>query len=288
MTGGLYFRMHDQSPNEHGGAQPVDLADASRWQARGFGIFGTVNRFRDGQRRIANLERIEAWAIDMDTGTKEEQYAKLRGFALVPSFVVETKRGYQAYWRARDGKPEHWNGIMVERLVPYFGADKNARDLARILRVPNFLHLKNPAEPFLVCEVWRWDVSYTERQLLDVLPEPPAKVLKDKHSAIARELRADGDEFWERVYNLDCVEGLRRLSGSSAVRGEQFTFHRTRSGTENIVVDGKGTSCWVDTNGRIGSLSDGGPTLFFWLKWYGHSNREAVRILKDTFPELTR
>lgn len=289
MTGGLYLRMHDQDPNTHGGALPVRLEDAPKWQAQGFGVFGTVNRFRGGIRRITHLERIEAWAIDMDAGTKAEQAAKLSGFALVPSAVVETKRGYQAYWRAKDGRPEHWNAIMVERLVPYFGADKNARDLARILRVPGFLHLKDPADPFLVREVHRWAVSYREAELIAALPPPPETVQREQHQAAKpRELGAHGDDLWERVYNLDCLEGLRRLSGHGAVGGEEFTFHRTARGTHNIVVDGKGTSCWVDANGRIGSLSNGGPTLFQWLKWYRNSNAECVRVLKALFPELTR
>ena len=286
MTGNLVVRMHDVSPSEHGGAVPIDVAEASSWNARGYGIFGTVNRFSGNRRTIANLERIEAWAIDMDEGTKQEQEAKLKGFALVPSIVVETKRGFQAYWRAKDAKPEHWNGIMVERLVPYFGADKNARDIARILRMPGFRHLKNPNDPFPVVEVHRWDVSYREYEMVAALPEPADKVHRAKHDEVRRELRVYGDDFWERVYNLDCVEGLRRLSGSAAVGGEHFTFHRTSSGNMNILVDGKGTSCWVDKAGRIGSLADGGPTLFQWLRWYRNSGAECVRVLKQAFPQL--
>ena len=97
MTGNLVVRMHDVSPSEHGGAVPIDIGEARGWNARGFGIFGTVNSFSGNRRTIANLERIEAWAIDMDEGTKAEQEAKLKAFALVPSIVVETCLDWMRY-----------------------------------------------------------------------------------------------------------------------------------------------------------------------------------------------
>ncbi|HAM55913.1 MAG TPA: hypothetical protein DCQ64_11090 [Candidatus Rokubacteria bacterium] len=279
------YRMHDAAPH---GVLPVTKIDAPSWNTpeRGFGIFWTVNSFT-GPRRIENLERVCAWAVDIDDGTKDEQLARIEQSPLVPSLVVETKRGYQVYWRAKDGTAGTWNAIVLERLVPYYGADKNARDIARILRAPGYLHLKDPADPFLVAVVHRWDVAYSEADLFRAYPAVEQEhAQRAQHDEVRRSQAIHGDDFWDRVWSLDCEEGLARLSGHHAVRGEVFTFRRVRNGNRNVLVDGKGTSCWIDQNRRIGSFSKGGPTLYAWLAWYGNSPAECVRVLKDTFPGL--
>jgi hypothetical protein len=260
------------------------------------GVFRTVNDFGDAPRRKEHLRSIRSWAIDIDDGSKAEMHAKLTRSPLVPSEIVETKRGYQAYWHAREAKAEHWNAIVLERLVPHFGADKNARDLCRILRAPGFLHLKDPADPFPVRTVWEHAVSYTERQIGEAFRWVPSKT---EHAAQRAEANADlarsapagstpgiEGEFWDAVWNLDGRAALERLSGSGYVNGETFTFRPTSRGGWNIFSDGKGTPCWVDANGKIGSPSGGGPTVAQWLKWYGHPWRYVVEALKTTFPHL--
>ena len=281
MTG--WFRMHDAEPD---GMIAMPPREAQRWNEQGFGIFATVQRFR-GARRLANLERIRAWAIDIDDGTKDEQAKRLLASPLIPSSIVETKSGYHAYWYAKDGKREHYRALL-DRLVAFFGADKNARDLARVLRVPGFLHQKDPAEPFLVQHVHGpyAQLCYAERQMFDAFP-PVEDEAREQHQVARREVReSSGEDFWERVYNLDCLDGLERLSGHHAVGGEHFTFRRVSSGNHNILVDGKGTSCWIDESGRIGSSDKGGPTLYQWLRWYGNSPADCARILKETYPHL--
>ena len=281
-----WYRLHDSDPTA-GGAVAITRAEAQTWNDRGFGIFTTVNEF-NGPRRIANLKRIRAWAVDLDAGTKEEQCAVIEASPLVPSWVVETKNGYHVWWFAQDGRAEHWNAIVLDRLVPHYGADRNARDIARILRVPGYLHLKDPADPFQVTTAHRWEVYYTEQQMAAAYEsvEREEKELEKFKRETRPHRQVDGDDFWERVYNLDCAEGLSRLSGHHSVGGESYTFSRNASGTQNILVDGKGTSCWVDASGRIGSLSGGGPTLYNWLRWMENSPRDCAQILKELFPQL--
>lgn len=276
--------MHDANPD---GMFEVSRTDAEKWNRDGNGIFWTVNEF-DGRRRIANLVRIRAWAIDMDDGTKDEQFAKLHASPLIPSLIVETKSGYHAYWYADDGKAKHWNAIVLDRLVHHFGADKRARDIARVLRVPGYYHLKNPADPFLIRTAWKADVSYTEARMAATF-DPVERVKEERkeyRQQTAPERRIDGDDFWERVYNIDCIDGLERLSGHWAVGGEQYELKRNGSGTHNIWVDGKSTSCWIDLERRIGSLDEGGPTLYNWLRWFKLAPRDCAKVLKEIFPEL--
>lgn len=278
-----WYRMLDADPAKGGGAIELAPASAHVWNERQWGVFWTVNSF-EGPRRIPNLTRVNAWAIDIDAGSKQEQATRLMLSPLVPSLIVETKRGYQAYWAAKDARPAHWNAIVLDRLVPHYGADANARDLARILRVPGYRHWKDPADPFLVRKAWAHPVAYTEVQIAQAYRDHGKREVEAV--AVARtELRGTGS-FWDRVYALDCRDALARLSGHAAVRGEKFTFKLNRTGTHNILCDGKGCSAWVDLNGRIGSLSHGGPTVYQWLRWYGNTPGDSAEVIKQLYPEL--
>lgn len=291
---GLY-RMCDLPTAESKPAIAIkDKAEAAYWNTPelGYGIFATVNSF-NGPRRKENLTRINAWAIDMDDGTKQQMHDKLEAFIAPPSLIVETKRGYQAYWFARDARPECWDYIVLERLVPHFGSDANARDLCRILRVPGFLHLKDPADPFPVMKVWQHKVFYTEHQFVNLLEkELPWRPSKQRHAAHLAEARASSptfsasDTLWDAIWNLNCEEGLGRLSGHWAVGGEAYTFRRTTRGNLNIFVNGKSTSCFLDESRRIGSLDGGGPTLVQWLRWFKHDWKTVIAVLKEIFPQL--
>lgn len=299
------YRMSD-NPHANKAAIPVADADEARlWNTPdlGFGVFRTVNSF-DGPRRKEFLSSINAWPIDIDEGDKAAQAKRIMGAPLVPTAVIETKRGYQVYWVAKQGAlPEHWNALVLERLVPYFGADKNARDLCRILRAPGFLHLKDPADPFKIRTVWKHNVSYTERQVAEAFPwvpnmdehrrqlaEAKAKADRDardqKRAAAIAAGRVPTEDLWDAIGNLDCRDALERLSGSGWVNGEFYTFKRTGRGRWNIFVDGRGSSCFVDENGKIGSLSGGGPCISQWLRWLGRSTEEIVSAVCSVYPHL--
>lgn len=275
-----WYVIHDSDPKAHP-VRRIHPNQAQDFNAQGFGIFQTVNEFR-GPRRIANLTRINAWAVDMDDGSKPQMLARLQA-GLVPTMVIETKRGYQAYWAAADGKPEHWNAIVLDRLVPFYGADKNARDLARILRVPGYLHLKNPADPFLVQKLWEYPVKYTEMQMAAYYP--CVRLTHEPESAKEPRTTPAAGSFWDRVWHLNCEEALSRLSGHAFVSGETYAFSPNASGTKNILVDGKSTSCWIDRDGRIGSFSRGGPTIFQWLNWFHKNPARVVEMIQEVFPE---
>jgi hypothetical protein len=291
-----WFRMFDPEPK---GVFPVEPGDAEHWNVERWGVFSTVNAFA-GARRKENLTAIRAWAVDIDDGEKQAQADRIQHAPLLPSRVVETKRGYQAHWFAKPGaKPEHWDALVLERLVPYFGADKNARDLCRILRVPGYLHWKDPANPFAIRRVLRLDVSYTERQIAEAFPWVPSRerhqeqLAEAQRQAKAREreaARASGsvpsESLWDAIYNLDQREALERLSGSAVVDGQVYTFRRTSRHRHNVLVDGKGSSCFVDEGGKIGSLSKGGPTVVQWCRWLGKGYAEILAALKHAFPHL--
>ena len=278
----MLYRMNDANP---AGMIQTRREDCAEFNTRGFGIFHTVNTF-DGPRRIENLVSIRAWAVDIDEGDKASQRRRIEAAPLMPSTVVESKNGYHAYWKAKDARPEHYSTI-VSRVVESVGGDRNARDLARVLRTPGFWHMKDPSHPFMVQVVHRSEAVYTEQQMAVRFPPCEDERRKaDPKPAQRQPVSVTGDDFWERVYDLDCAEALRRLSGHPIVSGDEFDLKRQRNGNQNIIVNGKSTSCWIDRAGRIGSRDRGGPTIAQWIRWYGHSYADAARVIRELFPEV--
>ena len=279
-----WYRIHDTEPSH--GAIRLKQNEADTWNKSGWGIFHTVNSF-SGPRRKENLLQIQSWAIDIDKGSKEKQIERIKNAPVAPSLVVETKNGHHVYWHSKDATLETYEAIVCDRLIPYFNADEKAKDVARVLRVPGYYHQKNPKNPFLV-ELKYWsDSFYDPYDMIFAFRLPPEKEKESlQKQEIRNALRSEGETLWERVYNLDCEQGLQSLSGTHYVNGETYTFRKVSSGNLNIYVNGKSTSSFIDTNKRIGSLSNGGPTIFNWLKWYGRTNQEVNDIMKDVFSEL--
>jgi hypothetical protein len=279
------YRIYDKDASK--GCHPVaNFTEADHWNEKQWGIFWTVNRF-NGPRRKENCTEVISWAVDLDSGSKDEQREKIKSMPINPSDVIETARGHHVYFSAAPGSdPENYTDI-VERLVEAYDGDKNAKDVCRILRVLGYMHWKGE-KPFAIKSIHIANTIYTEEELRSAFPRKEIEEKTfDQKSELRKELKDFGQgNLWERVWGLDAEAALARLSGSSDVRGEQFTFRKTGNGNRNIYVNGKGTSCWIDQNGRIGSHDKGGPTVYQWLKWYSKDTKSAYHSLKKYFPEV--
>lgn len=135
-----------------------------RKMERGCGIFVMVNE-GDGQGRGAkNVTRVRAvWQDDDDGFTGS--------YPIAPSFVVQSSPGkFQRYWLA-DGLTEDDFKDVMARMVSDYGADKNAKDLSRVLRLPGSLHQKDPNNVFRVevVEVNR-QAPYSRQEILAAFP----------------------------------------------------------------------------------------------------------------------
>lgn len=273
------YRIHDKDSAK--GCHPLqDIADATYWNKQGWGIFWTVNRF-NGPRRKENCTEVISWAADLDEGSKVEQLERIRALPLSPSGIVETARGYHVYFDAKPGaNPENYRDI-AERVVKALKADTNAKDVCRILRVPGFNHCKSD-NPFQVRCIESNAVSYSEDDMRAAFPTEV-----EQKAELRQSMKTVGaDDLWEKVYALDCEQALMRLSGTLAVNHEQYSFQPTSNGGKNILVNGKGTSCWIDSNGRIGSCDKGGPTIWQWLYWFHKDHKRVHSFVRDYFPEL--
>lgn len=275
------YALHDQDPQ---GTIPVVEGEARELNQRGYGIFWTVNEFR-GRRLKDNLVRLNSWYVEIDDLPKSEQEALILASPVPPHLIIESKNGYHIYWHCREATVGRYADVQAG-LRYFFTGDPNAKDVARILRAPGYFHMKDPSSPFLVSKVHELLGTYSER--LMIYNFPPPKTEEKAEVSPARKLIHTNleDDFWDRAASIDCEEGLLRLSGTEHVRGEVYSFRRVMNGHLNIVVNGKPTSCFIDSKKRIGSSDKGGPTIAMWLRWFGHSYKDVYRILNDVFPEL--
>lgn len=287
--GRRFFTMYDPDPKAHGLQESLDIHELQQKNENKFGAFWTVNKIRAGlPRKKENIEKINALAFEIDEGTKENQINQIKK-NLTPSMVIETKRGFHNYFFVADFEPDAdmYRDFLLERVIHFYNADKNAADATRILRVPAFFHWKDEADPFMVrCVHLSESTVYTKKQLEQYFPKKENKKIKELNS-FKSELSFQGDtDLFNRIYQAHQGQLLERLSGTEAIGMESISFIRTSAGNFNILVNNKSTGCWIDKNNLIGSTDGGGPTVWQWVNWYHKDHKKTFTLLKQYLPEL--
>lgn len=108
----------------------------------------------NGGRKQYAISRVRACFVDMDAGRddngsyfkpsvvmqkKKEFLNKINSFPVKPSWVIDTRNGYQCYWildhNANSPHKTYWNGIQ-KKLVNYFEGDARAIKINQIYRIP--------------------------------------------------------------------------------------------------------------------------------------------------------
>lgn len=186
-----------------------DRSEVLRLYERGAGVYVTVNETDLTGRKSENIKRIRAVWQEDDDGYGGP-------FPLEPSLVVESSPGhFHRYWFVSDHWPTDEQGRadfanVMERMVKSYGCDNNAKDISRVLRVPGFLHRKNPMQHHMVHIVEDSGRRYTREQILQAFPKverekPQYKEWRSSDSddeRIADALRAipaDDREIWLQV-----------------------------------------------------------------------------------------
>ena len=174
--------------------------------SQGAGIFVAVNAIKPGRKRkIENLERVRAIWQDDDNGFQG-------GYPIPPSIVVQSSPGkYQRLWVAAGLTPNLHQAIM-RRLIQDYGSDPEAHDLARVLRLPGFLHMKDPTAPHRVelldCPGWIYSSDQLAAAFPPIEPEKPKPFDRSAFNPTANIERllealsyidADARENWLRV-----------------------------------------------------------------------------------------
>lgn len=116
------------------------LLDANR---KGCGVFITINQCDGTGRKAENVTRVRAVFADFD-GTPWDAAAA----ALQPHIIVETSPGKRhLYWLVADFPLKEFKPIQ-QAIAKRYGSDPSICDLARVMRLPGYWHVKG--EPHLV------------------------------------------------------------------------------------------------------------------------------------------
>ncbi len=119
------------------------ILELNRLNERGAGIFTTVNRCI-GQRSKDNVTNIRAVHADLDDATSQQHKTLIE--SLTPSIIVKSSdpTKLHLYWLLDEesAKEKDAVGLLNRILARDYGADKAATDVARILRLPGFKHMK--------------------------------------------------------------------------------------------------------------------------------------------------
>jgi hypothetical protein len=136
-----------------------ELAEKNKF---GVGVFVTVNATNGVRRTRGNFDRPRAVFADLDG-------VPMPKWPLAPSIIVESSKGkFHCYWLIDgDMSLDVWSGCM-RRIVDRYGADKNATDPTRVLRLPGFFHCKG--KPSMVKLVEYNGRRYTAGSLVKAFP----------------------------------------------------------------------------------------------------------------------
>ena len=232
-------------------------------------VYFSVNPMVDGKRNAESVEFIQTWICDIDDGSKEEQLELIKNAPLKPTFVVESVHGFHLYYFADNHltkeQYEEWNLWLMD----YYHWDiKVCKDIARVLRIPGFYHMK--WEPVMV--EFRKDLSgftfYSVEEMIKAFPKSVEEIKKLEIKPIPKNTYSCSDSYWEKVNKLNNRQMLLELSGTRWVNGEIIGFKRNWDWTEQITIDGKPRSCWIDECWMIGSSDKWWPTWVQRIEWY--------------------
>lgn len=272
-----------------GGAFMISPRDAKKYNEQQHAIAWTVNFFEKMPRQKIFLKEIISYAIDLDDGTKADQ-VKIINSGLMPSLINETKNGYHVYWNV-DGAPvdaDMYRAFIEDRMLDKYGADQQAMDACRILRVPNFLHQKDIKDPFLVKTVYSSDAVYTYEQLEEYFPVNKKRLIvreQVKHmQSEYPEIKTSGGDVYG-LFAMDQKEALKRISGDPLIGGTSISFKPESGGRYRIFFDGERKNKWIDENGKIGSMNGYGPTVWQFLRALGVNKEDSITVLKKHFKE---
>lgn len=113
--------------------------ELTRANGAGCGIFVMVQKGDGKGRKNENVVRIRAVFIEDDGDGKPPP--------IEPHITVESSPAKYHHYFLVDGLTvDEYRGVQ-ERLVQDYGSDPNAKDPARVLRLPGFYHLKDPDNP---------------------------------------------------------------------------------------------------------------------------------------------
>jgi hypothetical protein len=136
----------------------------------GMAVFVMVNAGDLQGRRSENVTSLRALFVDDDKGLLPPDSMQLA--ALPPTLTVRTRKGWHHYWVLVPGEALSAFTSAQAALAAHFRTDPAVKDLARVMRLPGFLHQKDPSNPVLVQLVRAGSERYRIADVLKAYPAP--------------------------------------------------------------------------------------------------------------------
>jgi len=287
----IYAAIHDQK-NEHvRHFQSYDESTLRELNVKGFGIFFSVNSF-DGKRRKDDLTCLNAVYADIDIakdgdGTSPEKREELKERMInaltshcEPSVIIETKNGIQPLWYIDEESitaetitlyQEVIQGV-IEFSLEHGGLGDNVKDVARVLRLPSFLHQKS--DPYKILELEGsnhvWVLS--DLQMYFPVAKKASNTSSNKYS---------DDPLWDALNSIPIEQVAQRLGSAT---GHDITVGSDR----NLVVDSERRGTFKGSSGNFIATASSvyphkGNPVTYTASVLGCSIREAKKWLSDEF-----
>ena len=174
--------------------------------AKGAGIFVTINETDGKARKIENIIALRALFVDFDDSAADP--------ALKPSMIVNSLRGQHYYWLL-DGEDDLARFTPAqEQLAKFYGSDPKVKDLPRVMRLPGTLNQKR--EPGTEVTVTMTDDTRQVRTVGEILAAHPIKKTTGKKFIEESDLDPDSpiteggrdNKLFQIACDLRRVEGL--------------------------------------------------------------------------------
>jgi putative DNA primase/helicase len=218
--------------------EPTKLPD---WKAVYYPVHPLKEKPGKNERGVAaNVEAINALFAEYDqkdSWTLEKILERVA--SLPPSLVIFSGGGWHLYWLLKDTiKVTHENRLWLKDIqhawVEYWDSDDNAKDLARVLRVPGSFNNKY-SEPIQVVFVRAdYDLEYEFSELYEIVRPLVEEKKKNRASRKQRALQSMADARTRELVTiaLDFISTEKRLDK----REDWFNFiaalHHTYGGTD--------------------------------------------------------
>lgn len=146
-------------------------AALAKMQARGAGVFVTVNETDGTGRKAENVIRVRAFFLDLDGAPLDPVTAWQP-----PHILCETSpQKYHAYWLV-DNCPLDGFKPTQKNLIACFGGDDVIHDLPRVMRLPGFWHLKGDPCMVRMIETGAFPATFSlsefQSKISAIKPEP--------------------------------------------------------------------------------------------------------------------
>ncbi|MBP5789272.1 MAG: hypothetical protein J6W29_03455 [Neisseriaceae bacterium] len=228
----IFYALHDYDKTKRGMIQ-IKPEDAESWNKKGYGIHWMPQLFKGGSRKTEDLIRIRYWLADIDNGDKETMLRRIACLPIQPTIIVETKRGYHCYWQAKDATVENY--ASIERgIAEALCADGSLITPTHTLRVPNYYHMKDPNNPFLIKVVWKKPENvYSEKLMMRVFkPKPKIEFRREWSGKSVKLDEIIKPENWEKYLKVSRV-----IQGSRNNEMNRIAYILLKEGADEVLME---------------------------------------------------